>query len=92
MTDDDKRWRSGGMRSPRIDCNGSTDFSVDGRLYNGMVKNMSESGVLIESFDAFALGKEVILSFMCPKEKKPIKRKGVIVRITEKGFGVEYKY
>lgn len=91
MTHDGKRWRTGGMRSPRVDCDGPSDFSVEGRLYNGIVKNMSDSGVLVEAIDVFDVGQEVILTFMCPQKKKPVKRKGVIVRVTDKGFGVEYK-
>ena len=92
MAEDGKRWRSGGMRSPRVDCDGPSDFSVDGRLYSGVVKNRSDSGVLVEALDSFEVGKEVVLSYMCPNQGKPIKRKGVIARITPGGFGVEYKF
>jgi hypothetical protein len=92
MTVENKRWQSGGMRSPRKDCDGPSDFSVGGRLYSGVVKNRSGSGVLVEALDTFDVGQEVILSFMCPNEGKPLKRKGVIVRVTDKGFGVEYKF
>jgi len=92
MTEDGKRWQSGGMRSPRKECDGQSDFSVDGRLYSGVVKNRSDSGLLVEALDAFDVGQEVVLSFLCPNEGKPLKRKGVIVRVTEKGFGVEYKF
>ena len=92
MADQGKRWRTGGMRSPRKECDGPSDFSVGGRLYSGVVKNRSDSGILVESFDSFEIGQEVIITYMCANEKKPIKRKGVIVRVTEKGFGVEYKF
>ncbi len=86
------QWHPGRVRSPRIDCMGPSDFAVDGRAYSGRVKNRSDTGALVESLDSFNVGQKVILSYICPFEDRPIKRKGVIVRVTDTGFGVRYEF
>lgn len=85
-------WRSGGMRSPRIECNGMSDFTVDGRLYTGVVKNRSTTGAFVEAAGNFQIGQSVVLTFLCPQDNKPIKRKGAIVRTTDTGFAIEYHF
>lgn len=92
MSNKNIQWHARRVRSPRIDCKGPSDFAVDGRAYSGMVKNRSDTGVLVESLDIFNVGQEVVLSYICPYEDRPIKRKGVIVRVTDTGFGVRYKF
>ena len=92
MNDKNIQWHTRRLRSPRFDCKGPSDFAVDGRAYSGMVKNRSDTGVLVETLEIFNVGQEVVLSYICPHEGRPIKRKGVIVRVTDKGFGVRYKF
>ena len=92
MNEKNTQWHPRRVRSPRIDCKGPSDFVVHGRAYSGRVKNRSDTGALIESLDIFNVGQEVVLSYICPHEDRPIKRKGVIVRVTDTGFGVRYEF
>ena len=92
MNDKNKQLHTVRLRSPRIDCKGPADFAVDGRTYSGLVKNRSDTGVLVEALEIFKVGQEVVLSYICPHDDRPRKRKGVIVRVTEMGFGVRYKF
>jgi hypothetical protein len=53
MATTDRQWTSQGMRSPREACNIVADFVVDGRVYMGIVKNKSDSGVYLEVMGSF---------------------------------------
>ena len=92
----DSPWKSQGvknpMRSRRDNYNVPADFVVDGRVYKGIVKNKSGSGVFMAAMESFQVGQEVTLAVTLPGEQKPIKRKGKIVRTTSIGFGVEFTY
>jgi len=92
MSISDRQWKSQGMRSPRKECNVAADFVIEGRIHMGVVKNKSDSGVFMEALESFSLGQELTLTFVFPGERKPIKRKGKIARITPTGFGVEFSF
>ena len=92
MTTSDRQWRSHGMRSPRQACNVAADFVIEGRVYMGIVKNKSDSGVYMEAMGSFSVGQELTLTFMLPGARKPTKRKGIITRVIPTGFGVEFSY
>jgi len=92
MTDSNKQWERGGMRHPREDCNVSADFVIEGRIHMGIVKNKSNSGVFVEAMESFSNDQEITITFTVPGERKPIKRKGKIVRAGKNGFGVAFNY
>ena len=92
MKNSGRQWKSRGIRSTREVCNAVADFVVEGRIHQGVVKNKSESGVFMETMEAFSVGQEVTLTFVFPGQRKPIKRKGKIARTTPDGFAVEFTY
>lgn len=92
MTISGRQWNNQGMRSPREACNAIADFVVEGRVYMGIVKNKSESGLYMEAMGSFSVGQELTLTFMAPGARKPTKRKGRIIRITPTGFDVEFNH
>ncbi|MFC1886798.1 PilZ domain-containing protein [Thermodesulfobacteriota bacterium] len=82
-----KSQRKGGHRE---DCTVSADFVVEGRVYMGFIKNKSDSGIFMEAMESLSDGHEITLTINYPGERKPIKRKGKVVRTTSTGFGVEF--
>jgi hypothetical protein len=78
------------FRSHRENYYVHADFVVEGRFYMGVVKNKSGSGVFVQTMEPFQVGQDVTLTVMPPGERKPIKRKGKVVRSTPSGFGVEF--
>ena len=90
MGDSEKRWQARGMRSPRESCNVPADFVIEGRVFLGMVKNKSDTGVFMEVLESFNVGQDIVMTFKIPGEKTPYKRKGRIARTERNGFGVQF--
>jgi hypothetical protein len=67
---------------------------VKGILVNGYTKNISKSGVSIDTTKAyelkFAPGDAVTMNFDHPQIRRPIKITGRIVRVTKSGIGVSF--
>ncbi len=60
-------------------------FFVQGRFYNGLLKNISKSGVFIETNKTFSIGQDISLNF---GKQKMI---GIIVRVEPHGIRVKFK-
>ncbi len=60
------------------------EFSVRGRFYDGLIKNISKGGVFIETSGTFSVGQEISLYF----GKENII--GTIVWIGSQGVGVKF--
>jgi len=67
-------------------------FAVKGILQNGYTRNISNSGLLIETIKdlgrKFILGDPIIINFTHPQAKKEIKIRGRIVRMTRSDIAV----
>ena len=62
-------------------------FSDRGKIYQGLIKDISPSGVFLASQDTFAIGQ--ILSFALPQKNGPeAKIEGQIIWADETGLGV----
>jgi Tfp pilus assembly protein PilZ len=61
------------------------EFSVQGRFYDGMIKNISKDGVFIETTGVFSVGQEI--SFYLGKENMD----GTIIRVEPQGIGVKFE-
>lgn len=76
---------------PRKLCLKSVFFNCDDRNYAGLIKNISRSGVFIETTDKFLFGQSIEL--VIPKSRidggKPIP--GWIVHLSGSGIGVTFK-
>jgi len=66
-------------------------YSVSDFHYNGKLNDISPGGMFISSFDAFSIGKEILLSIKMPNCSTSFKINGNITRKEEKGFGVKFK-
>ncbi len=63
-------------------------FSVQGRFYDGLIKNMRGGGVFIETKGRFSEEQDISMTIESPSEK----RTGKIARATPEGIGVEFNY
>lgn len=79
----------------RIEYFAPIQYLIEGRLYNGYIRNISISGMFIETSrtgnqQTFYPGEPVTLNFEHPETKKPLKIRGQIVRITKTGLGIRF--
>jgi Tfp pilus assembly protein PilZ len=81
----------GKRESPRKPCVMATDYVVDDRAYRNFVKDISESGVYVQTSQAFELGDEIIQSFSLSDKQIPFKFAGEIVRLGKDGVGIRFK-
>ncbi len=61
------------------------EFSVQGRFYDGLIKNISKGGVFIETSGMFSVGQEISLYF----GKENIT--STVIWVDPKGFGVKFR-
>ena len=61
------------------------DFSVQGRFYDGVIRNISKGGAFIKTSGTFSVGQDI--SFYFGKENMD----GTIVWIHPQGIGVKFK-
>jgi Tfp pilus assembly protein PilZ len=78
---------------PRLACYIMIDFASDGKAYRSTIRNISASGVFIETHDAFQQGQDIALCFaLCEdQEMLPFKINGKVTRIFHDGIGVQYE-
>ena len=77
---------------PRLPCYILVDFAAKGRAYRSNIRDISASGVFIETKDAFKVGQEIALCFALTEsgEILPFKLKGSVTRVYPDGIGVQY--
>ena len=66
-------------------------FATDHRAYSEFIRDISASGLFIETTSPLEVGQEIKLVLSLPNRERPIKIAGEIVRVTEKGIGVKFK-
>ena len=67
------------------------DYSTESGSYRDFVKDISVEGVFIETRTPFSIGEVLSMTFLLPEHEKKIKIQGEIVRIDDKGIGVQFK-
>ena len=78
---------------PRLACYIMVDFATGDKAYRSCIRDISASGVFIESTDNFKVGQEIALCFTISEfdEMLPFKTKGKVTRIYPDGIGVQYQ-
>ena len=90
------RARKGGARRKysRRPYRHAVQFSVNGKLFTGFFKNVSDGGAFVETLRSdlgrLDKGLQVTMSFEHPVNQKNIKRTGEIARTSEEGIGVAF--
>ncbi len=77
---------------PRLPCYLQVDFATGGKAYRSCIRDISASGVFIETVDNFKPGQEIALCFTLSEsdENLPFKLKGRVTRLYPDGIGVQY--
>lgn len=77
---------------PRLSCYLQVDFAAGGKAYRSCIRDISASGVFIETGDSFKPGQEIALCFTLSEsdEMLPFKLKGRVTRLYPDGIGVQY--
>lgn len=78
---------------PRLACYLMVDFASDGKAYRSTIRDISASGVFIETIDAFQQGQDISLCFTLTEDHEmlPFKIDGKVTRIYHDGIGVQYE-
>jgi hypothetical protein len=78
---------------PRLSCYLMVDFAAQGKANRSFIRDISASGVFIETKDKFVKDQKVALCFSLTEsnETLPFKIKGRVSRIYPDGIGVQYE-
>lgn len=68
----------------------AVDYATGNRAYRDFIRDISSSGVFIETRRRFLAGQEIIMSVLFPNRSYQIIT-GEVVRITPHGIGVRFK-
>ncbi len=77
-------------RTYRKACSLAVDYSLGGRFFTGLAKDISLEGVFIENHHPDKIGEPVQLTLASPELPKPLKLDGIIARTTADGIGVRF--
>jgi len=66
------------------------DFASQGRAYREFIKDISGSGVYIQTSRPFSVGQDVVLTFPFPGSQKHVKITARIARVNDTGIGVQF--
>lgn len=78
-------------RHERIPCLVTADCLYKGRAFSSYCKDISLSGVLLETRESVTAGEEVTMTLSLSHHVKPFRVKGEVVRTTSEGVGIEFK-
>ncbi len=74
----------------RMSCHIPVNYAVYDRVYTDHVKNISPSGLFIQTRRPLLVGDVVTMTFRLEGLKKPLALKGEITQATREGVGVEF--
>ena len=78
-------------KSVRKACHITLNYATHNRIYLDHIKDISESGVFIETDRPLTVGEQITMSFNIQDSSRPFKLKGKIVRSNRLGVGVVFK-
>lgn len=76
---------------PRVLCNFTLDLAADGRAINCFARDISASGIFVESCESLSIGQPVSICFSLDDEQLALKLKGRVVRQEHGGIGIKYE-
>jgi len=83
-------WKKNRRQTQREKYSEAMNFSSEGRAYYGHARDISATGVFIESKGDFQIGEHVQLILDFISASNPIKIGGTVVRIIDSGIGVHF--
>ena len=78
---------------PRIECNLLVDFAVQGKAYQGYMRDISAGGIFIITSEQFQIGQEIRICFTLNQSTHnlPLKITGTVKRNYRDGVGIQYQ-
>jgi len=77
-----------GIRKP---CSIPINFAAYDRVFSSHIKNISSTGLFIETQRPMLVGDEIVMTFRLEDFDKPLKLRGEIAHATRSGVGVEFR-
>ena len=78
-------------RAPRKSCRIPVRYSTFDRMYSDQIKNISQSGVFIETQRPIFVGEEILIELKIEGINTPLKIKGNVVHASQSGVGIRFK-
>jgi len=78
-------------RAPRKSCRIPVKYSTFDRIYSDKIKNISQSGVFIETQRPIFVGEEILIELKLEGVKTPLKITGNVVHASQSGVGIQFK-
>ncbi len=75
----------------RIKSSKHINYTTDNRFYTGLIKDISKTGLFIQTKDSFPCGQRLMLAIPFSNKNKNTIVNGEIVRSIQEGFGVRFK-
>lgn len=75
----------------RKSCHIPIYYATSDRVYSSHVKNISPTGLFIETEKPLPNGEEILMAFKLDGFNKPLKVSGEIAHATDAGIGVKFK-
>lgn len=77
-------------KANRKNCTVPINYLVNDYLYTDLIKNISRTGVYVETGKTQPVGAKIITSFSLQDAKKPLKIEGKIIWVDVSGFGAVF--
>lgn len=74
----------------RKSCQIPIYYATENRVFSSYIKNISQSGLLIETRKSLPPGEEILMTFRLEGLRKPIKIRGQIAHSGSSGIGVKF--
>lgn len=78
-------------RDDRKTCQIPVYYATEDQVYTGYIKNISRTGLFIETKKNLPIGDEILMTFRLQGLNKPIKIKGQIAHTNKSGVGIKFK-
>ena len=77
-------------RAPRKSCKIPVKYKTFDRVYSDQIKNISQSGVFIDTRRPIFVGEEILMDFKI-EGFKSLRMEGKVVHASSRGVGIEFK-
>jgi Tfp pilus assembly protein PilZ len=78
-------------RAPRKSCKIPVKYQTFDRVYSDQIKNISQSGVFIDTRRPIFVGEEILMDFKIEGVNKALRMEGQVVHASSRGVGIEFK-
>ena len=78
-------------RAPRKSCEIPVKYKTFDRVYSDEIKNISQSGLFIETRRPIFVGEEILMDFKIQGVNKTLKLNGKVVHASNHGVGIEFQ-